>query len=532
MSGDRKAHDHTLATDNASGSGSMTPRGNTKPAPLNLGSPSRPSTPVRGRRYPTDLARDSSRVPLHRRGTSKTYERLEDLLREAGYKETRVVTPHAERMAAQRSESQTGEASRNAVQSGVGAVVGFLAGFIPGAAATTDDSKAEHDHKPSPLADSPTTSPSIRKQSLPDSGVFGSAKPRVSPTQELAGHKSEANTSSFKGSPRDAAWPEPESLASSSQSVRPRPAHPNARTYADASQAHVYLRHIASAPNIRRRRSNLAQRDHGGDEQPPLPRGWLETVARAVLGAPEQGHIGGPVRSKTPVPHRVAALSDGTNRRPFAPPQTLLMQRVHNSPGKVTAAVVVCRSAPGSRSASRARPKTGLSRAIGGGSLRGRRGSSGKRKIDHGHDLPVLADTHTEGDIWTKHGGRPSVDASNDLEDDDDDDEGELDLARILVPPKRQQSIRSLRRHLQFERSQSLRLPGPRKVSVYDTATRRDQPDADVDEDGIWTGRGLRRTPGGEDDEEEERYLFANNASRSGRDKRRQGIPTTWGRGR
>lgn len=57
-------------------------------------------TPSRGRSaYPAHLARagEGPRVPLHRRGTSQTLECFEDLLREAGYKETRVFTPESER---------------------------------------------------------------------------------------------------------------------------------------------------------------------------------------------------------------------------------------------------------------------------------------------------------------------------------------------------------------------------------------------------------------------------------------------------
>lgn len=62
----------------------------------------RPSTPVRGRtasRYPANLSQgEPGRVPLHRRGTSNTYEAMEDLLRDHGYKETRVITPEANRI--------------------------------------------------------------------------------------------------------------------------------------------------------------------------------------------------------------------------------------------------------------------------------------------------------------------------------------------------------------------------------------------------------------------------------------------------
>ena len=79
------------------------------------------------------------RVPLHRRGTSKTYERLEDLLREAGYKETRIFTPEAERKRkGKRGEDDEDdddttiveEKRASVMKDGVGAVMGFLAGLV------------------------------------------------------------------------------------------------------------------------------------------------------------------------------------------------------------------------------------------------------------------------------------------------------------------------------------------------------------------------------------------------------------------
>ena len=59
-------------------------------------SPTGPTTPPRQCQSHTRYG-GLGRVPLHRRGTSKTYERLEDLLKEAGFKETRVFTPEDER---------------------------------------------------------------------------------------------------------------------------------------------------------------------------------------------------------------------------------------------------------------------------------------------------------------------------------------------------------------------------------------------------------------------------------------------------
>lgn len=94
-----------------------------------------PHTPPRGRpRYPSSLAHDGLRVPLHRRGTSKTYERLEDLLKEAGYKETRIFTPETERHRG--NELVHGEARQNdgKLRNGVDTVVGLLAGLVLGQA--------------------------------------------------------------------------------------------------------------------------------------------------------------------------------------------------------------------------------------------------------------------------------------------------------------------------------------------------------------------------------------------------------------
>ncbi|KAN0105195.1 hypothetical protein V8E52_011268 [Russula decolorans] len=56
------------------------------------------------------LANDGLSIPLHHRGTLKTYEHLEDLLKEAGYKETHIFTP----------------------ENGVDTVVGVLAGLVLG----------------------------------------------------------------------------------------------------------------------------------------------------------------------------------------------------------------------------------------------------------------------------------------------------------------------------------------------------------------------------------------------------------------
>jgi hypothetical protein len=92
-----------------------------------------PHTPPRGRsRYPSSLTNDGLRVPLHRRGTSKTYERLEDLLKEAGYKETRIFTPETERHRGRERVHEEASQSDGKLKNGVDAVVGLLAGLVLG----------------------------------------------------------------------------------------------------------------------------------------------------------------------------------------------------------------------------------------------------------------------------------------------------------------------------------------------------------------------------------------------------------------
>ena len=178
-----------------------------------------------------------------------------------------------------------------------------------------------------------------------------------------------------------------------------------------ASPARAYLRHIASAPNIPRRRffgehasTPVAKRsttslkdDHYTQRSPPppMPPSWLETVSRAVLGFPG-ARIGGPgiVPSPSPPPppprqSRLGHSSLPTSRsstirrhgrsnkkRPTSPledtvarlrgrstpslptssgslqPPTIPVMRSQVSPGQVVRINVVCRSAPASRSSS------------------------------------------------------------------------------------------------------------------------------------------------------------------------------------
>ena len=177
-----------------------------------------------------------------------------------------------------------------------------------------------------------------------------------------------------------------------------------------ASPARAYLRHIASAPNIPRRR-HLGERvptavakksvtslkdDHHTQHSPlpPMPTSWLETVARAVLNFPG-ARMGGPNgassessllssgrtrfghsslpssrsgtvrgRGRPNWKHVTSPLEDSIARlrgrsSPSLPtssnslhPPTLVSMRSHASLGQVVRVNVVCRSAPASRSSS------------------------------------------------------------------------------------------------------------------------------------------------------------------------------------
>ena len=177
-----------------------------------------------------------------------------------------------------------------------------------------------------------------------------------------------------------------------------------------ASPARAYLRHIASAPNMPRRkflgehatpanRSTTSLKDDHYTQRsppPPMPPSWLGTVARAVLGFPG-ARIGGPSIAPSPSPpspppprqSRLGPSSlptshSSTVRRhirsnkkrsnsplgdpgarlrgrstPSLPtssallqPPTIPVMRSQVSPGQVVRINVVCRSAPASRSSS------------------------------------------------------------------------------------------------------------------------------------------------------------------------------------
>lgn len=174
--------------------------------------------------------------------------------------------------------------------------------------------------------------------------------------------------------------------------------------------------------------------------------------------------------------------------------------------------------------------------------------------------VPSLARTRVENDEWSmsrypsashRQEGPCSSSSSSEDVDDDEEDEGELDLERILVPARRQASIRSLRKHLHPPSTAgSLRgLPSASTTISTTNSTINGQlssfaPDSQghIWLDDSWgTSRGRRWVVGEEDDDEGDGYGNGNangalSASEIGGTgirtragmKRRRGLPGAW----
>lgn len=449
-------------------------------------SPPQPKTPPQrtGRsrsRYP-----DLGRVPLHRRGTSQTYERLEDLLREAGYKETRVFTPEAERIEHGERNRRDGSPQRSSLRG----VVGFFAGLMPGGANLTPPSVRQDTTgvPPRPTVErrrtySPPSSPvphrvaQKQRQRSPSTGSTSSmdcAGPTPKPSYQSHRPISRNTEYTQQSSSRLYAYTNNLSYTSLHSQRLPNspalsrrnphtPSHLPSYTPSNRlshkpsepimqpqpSRAGAYLRHMASVANLPQRPrstppANLKQVKE--EQAPPLPHTWLETVARAVMYG-GIGYIGGPKNEPQPSPPR--------GRPPPVFMAQMSKRRSRRSVGEVSRTRVSCHSAPSSRATSRTRDGE-REEKISKPRERGRR-----KKGDA--NLPTLARTRVEGEPteWTIATAPPKlavnghrylrgwgIEPETDHDESSDEEDGELNLARILVPPKRQQSIRSLRKHL------------------------------------------------------------------------------------
>ena len=266
----------------------------------------------------------------------------------------------------------------------------------------------------------------------------------------------------------------------------------------------------------------------------------------------------------------------------LAPPELFVRLergRAVMSVGEVTHSRVVCRSAPVSRASS-----------PGGGAEKERRKGQGHKK-ERGREqqarswikkggrqeakdrMPTLANTNVEGDAWDRDrdknrergkgknryltGWGADVQSS---EESSSEEEGELDLARMLVPPKRQNSIKSLRKHLcamvhdgPLSGGKGAQKATKRGVSVGKGPTagaigresrnlRRNTQEGEDNEDEEWgrgwVRRGMRRVDSVDDDDEvsyavgllsggrEDSRMVGSGRSTGG--KTRSGIPGPW----
>ena len=421
-----------------------------------------PQTPERGRtrtrRYPPYLSHqvDSEGKPrplLHRRGTSHMYETLEDLLKEAGYKETRIFTPEMERREA---------AQENARKRDIGAVGGAVVKMF----STWMSRKSVPDLggdapppscPPSPLAHRgrPPLSNLATQHLQP---LPRSSNPLLTP---LPPNSSKSPVVAPQNQQHSLTRPP---LASSSSTLTTTTAFPNSR-------AHLALRHAASTPQIDKRRVRTQPRPSrlSKAQAPPLPSTWLESLSAALLNP-----------RMTPPSSPSAAAHPSKS---IAHPSKLT---VHSSRTPTSVAVtitnVVCRSAPSSRSSSAVRPP-----------------SSRKNKARVPVPVPTLAQTcvceeQAAATAWPPYSPHhlPHDDASALLPVDDDEDD-ELNLTMMLIPSKRQHSIRSLRSVLQHHHS----IPSPASAAQareeYERIMRRrineseeDEGETEAEGEGHW----------------------------------------------
>ena len=242
-----------LCTQSSTTFASIESTSNSSSSPVGPVTPPNRTDRVRSRYYG-----DLGRVPLHRRGTSKTYERLEDLLKEAGYKETRVFTPEAERAQAAGEEDQ--QKPEDPKTTGMGVVVDFLTNLFPVPGKhprqqSTDETESEYSPPRSPLGDrgriiqSPVT-PGEQTSSVDEcdddetprpTRQVSEARPRPPPAYRgatLSSRNSQASLQPRFGAPNISSRPSETSLYRTSL-AHPRP-----------SRAKAYLRHMASSTSI------------------------------------------------------------------------------------------------------------------------------------------------------------------------------------------------------------------------------------------------------------------------------------------
>lgn len=259
-----------------------------------------------------------------------------------------------------------------------------------------------------------------------------------------------------------------------------------------------------------------------------MPSNWFDSVTRVVLGSSSsEAHVGGPSN----VDRRSQRGPRGSKENQPGSSETRMKNKVRpvtgslraqTVEGAVTTALVVCRSAPASRSSSRAGER--LVSFADKGMARNSSRPKYQKKGSSGSDVPTLARCRLENDAWDLervYTGNAVEDAMSDNEySDSDDEEGELNLARILVPPKRQKSIRSLRQHL--HRSDSIRALRGEFLRPMEPWVPQDDDD---DPRRRSPGTGSKSRRGSVEDASDEYGYLHGHPSLA---KKRRALPGTW----
>jgi len=417
-------------------------------------SPPGPQTPPAAHRiFQHDLG--NGRGTLNRPGTDN-FESLEELLRAAGYKETRIYSPEADR-------EERGPFSGfdvGAVKDGVGALVGFLSGIVGGAPRPAEAVGP----RPRMRAPSPPPSPSPfsnnrvvrRRQSRSDDLSDEDPTPRskarthLQPSRPGIRHNHSAH---FLDDTSNSGIASPRALRphghlrhmTSTQSMPPtRPSSTPVGLHLrdpegtlpgrPGSVVHT-LRGILASDTVERREREqrlptplFLTTDPYASDGAPLPRrGPLPTLrqSRSTLSQVSVRRTVTKGKGKSGL-REAGGWNESVRRHPLLAVERGRTGRCGDT--ELCTTMVLCRSLPGSRAGSQVRGS-----------------SKGKRKEER---VPSLARTCVEGDLWERRWGADG----SDNDDDDDDDDEEPDLAHILQHPKRQNSIKSLRKHLGVRR--------------------------------------------------------------------------------
>lgn len=451
-------------------------------------------TPQRGRSaYPAHLARtaEGPRVPLHRRGTSQKLECFEDLLREAGFKETRVFTPEVERAEAaaeaRRKQADARKEKRGTwlEKKGAAGLVDFLSGLVSWSDSEERKDTAETRHAktqslgrasgkqkqilldeenedaegtndcsnvlvtPTPNRRRPFT-PIIITSNFNSPGSSGSASSR-SPPQMYQTRSSRTKSNQLTTKQSNHFRPDARTALRHMISLPDLP--PERATFHPSQALPRRVTDYVSSRSGSLRRKSSRMRSHNSkgklrpenEAVPPLPQNWLSAIAQAMTSGSSARAGSSSARADSSCHTRNKTRDGGIVRRGFEP----RTPRGDTVPGVVTPASVVCRSAPGSRSSSLVRKPSNSTRTRKHRQVHGRDGclpSLGVTSIQLTGSESVNDEDEDPNVDYYK--ARASLDTTDDNYDNESSDDGEPNFAQLILPARRQHSIQSLRRHL------------------------------------------------------------------------------------